>query len=99
MILIRISIFQSTIALIGLVLAVTLNIANGYDYYQHQPVVEVAKIHTPVGFHGPALVNVFGPNKYSYGWGGNSGSSGSHEGGYNDGSSGKSFAMKFTIRR
>lgn len=63
-------------------LAVAVN-ANGYDYhphYQHQ-VVEVAKVHSPVGSHGPALVNIFGPNKnYDYSWGGSSG--GSNDGGY-----------------
>lgn len=87
--LICISIFQFTIALIGLVLAVSVN-ANGYDYNHHQ-VVEVAKVHSPVGSHGPALVNIFGPNKYGYSWGGGSsggGSSGSYEGGYGGGSSG-----------
>lgn len=83
------SIFQFTVALICLVLAVAVN-ANGWDYNHHHQVVEVAKVHSPVGSHGPALVNVFGPNKYSYGWGGSNGGSsgGSYEGGYGGGSSG-----------
>lgn len=87
--LIGISIFQFTVALIGLVLAVAVN-ANEYDHHQ---AIEVAKVHSPVGSHGPALVNVFGPNKYGYSWGGssggsNGGSGGSYEGGYGGGSSG-----------
>lgn len=28
------------------------------------PVIEVAKPHSPVGSHGPALVNLFSYNKY-----------------------------------
>lgn len=86
---ILILISQFTVAYIGLVLAVAVN-AHGYDYHHHQ-VVEVAKVHSPVGAYGPALVNVFGPNKYGYSWGGSSGgSSGSYEGegGYNGASSG-----------
>lgn len=50
-------------------------------YHHHHQVVEVAKLHSPVGSHGPALVNVFGPNKYGYyssGYGG-------YDGGYDNG--------------
>lgn len=92
--LICISIFQFTIAYI-LVLAVAVNV-NGYDYNHHQ-VVEVAKVHSGVGSHGPALVNVFGPNKNGYSWGASSGSSGSYEGGYGGGSSGLQFTHKLNF--
>lgn len=54
--------------------------------YYYGPVIEVAKPHSPVGSHGPALVNLFSHNS----WGGYSGYGGL--GGYGGG--GKQITIK-----
>lgn len=58
---------------------------NAYPY----AVIEVAKVASPVGSHGPALINLHWPNSWpgSY-WVGNGGSSGGGSDGGTGGSAG-----------
>lgn len=75
--------FQLTIALIVLAFVVS---SNAYIVYQE------AKVHSKVGSHGPALINLNWPNSYKS-WGGNdnwNGGKGGWDGGagYSDGGAG-----------